>query len=63
MIVEDSPVGLEAASASGGVAAIKGAAPEEFAADFPYIHELSDLSESVIESIMEGQRPNFVRAY
>lgn len=64
MIVEDSPVGLEAASASGGVAvAIKGAAPEEFAADFPYIRELSDLSETVIESIMEGQRPNFVRAH
>lgn len=62
LIVEDSPVGLEAARASGGVpVAIKGAAPAEFAKNYPYICELSDLTEDVISEIMNGKRPNFVQ--
>ena len=62
MIVEDSPVGLQAASASGGVpVAIKGAAAEDFAKNYPYIRELSDLNEDVIQAIMAGERPNFVQ--
>ena len=63
LIVEDSPVGLQAASASGGVpVAIKGAAAEDFAKNYPYIRELSDLNEEVIQAIMAGERPNFVQS-
>ncbi len=62
LIVEDSPVGLQAAQASGGVpVAIKGAASEDFAKNYPYIRELSDLNEEVIEAIMAGECPNFVQ--
>ena len=62
LIVEDSPVGLQAAQASGGVpVAIKGAASEDFAKNYPYIRELSDLDEEVIEAIMAGECPNFVQ--
>ena len=62
LIVEDSPVGLQAAQASGGVpVAIKGAASEDFAKNYPYIRELTDLNEEVIGAIMAGECPNFVQ--
>ena len=62
LIVEDSPVGLQAAQASGGVpVAIKGAASEDFPKNYPYIRELTDLNEEVIGAIMAGECPNFVQ--
>jgi hypothetical protein len=41
--------------------AIKGAAAEDFAKNYPYIRELSDLNEEVIQAIMAGECPNFVQ--